>query len=182
MDHLCQKAEIKLLDEAIKNKVLETKLPEKKELEDVVDNVEDMDIDISTEMKIKTETEDSDMNEITEEIQFDEKRPKKHPASEENDSEGTEPPPPTKVWRGLRYKSWSLGVIQPPTKYKKPTDREITEVCKSFESYLMFVTQIPDSYKFISLTRKTRSRQTFYYFLDFSNFFSVTTKLFYIIG
>lgn len=137
MDHLCQKAEAKLLDENLKKKVLEPKIPQKKEPEEIVDQAESMEMDVHIETKIKTEMEDLDMNEMTEEIQIDEKRPKKHPASEENDSESTEPPPPTKVWRGLRYKTWSLGAIQPLNKYKKPTDREVTEVSSLLLIYII---------------------------------------------
>ncbi|XP_047528678.1 histone-lysine N-methyltransferase 2C-like [Vanessa atalanta] len=31
-------------------------------------------------------------------------------------------------YRGIRYKSWSPGCIGPPIKYKRPTDRELTEL------------------------------------------------------
>ncbi|XP_072939829.1 uncharacterized protein [Epargyreus clarus] len=31
-------------------------------------------------------------------------------------------------FRGIRYKSWSPGCIGPPVKYKRPTDRELTEL------------------------------------------------------
>lgn len=36
--------------------------------------------------------------------------------------------PPLKQFRGLQYKLWSPGCIVPPTRYKRPTDREITEL------------------------------------------------------
>ena len=39
-------------------------------------------------------------------------------------------PPPAKVWKGLKYKYWSPGALQPAVKYKRPTDKEITEVMK----------------------------------------------------
>lgn len=42
----------------------------------------------------------------------------------EDDSSG----PPVKVFRGLQYKYWSPGCIAPPTRYKRPTDREIIEM------------------------------------------------------
>jgi hypothetical protein len=32
------------------------------------------------------------------------------------------------VWKGLKYKYWTPGAVQPAVKYKKPTDKEITEV------------------------------------------------------
>lgn len=77
----------------------------------------------TTEIKIKTEKlENMENTENTEE-----KRPKKHSITEEI-SEALEPQPPAKIWKGLRYKTWSLGTIQPGTKFKKPTDREIIEV------------------------------------------------------
>ena len=109
-------------------KVAESKLKEEKEADKIVDHVERMDIDIDTEMKIKTESEDLDTSEIAEELSTEEKRPKKHSAPGENDSENCEIQPPSKIWRGLRYKTWAPGAIQPSTKYKKPTEREITEV------------------------------------------------------
>lgn len=31
-------------------------------------------------------------------------------------------------YRGIRYKKWSAGCIGPPVKYKRPTDRELTEL------------------------------------------------------
>jgi hypothetical protein len=34
------------------------------------------------------------------------------------------------VWKGLKYKYWSPGALQPAVKYKRPTDKEITEVMK----------------------------------------------------
>ena len=37
-------------------------------------------------------------------------------------------PPPAKVWKGLKYKYWCPGALQPAVKYKRPTDKEITEV------------------------------------------------------
>lgn len=37
-------------------------------------------------------------------------------------------PPPAKVWKGLKYKYWSPGALQPSVKYKRPTDKEITEM------------------------------------------------------
>ena len=43
-------------------------------------------------------------------------------------ADSNEPQPPTKVWKGIRYKIWSMGAIQPAVKYKKPSEREITEV------------------------------------------------------
>lgn len=96
-----------------------------------IDNVENMEVDPpekESEIKIKTEKEDQDILDTKEES-MEEKRPKKHPAAEESSNDlSTEPQPPAKVWRGVKYKSWTVGSMQPPTKYKKPTDKEITEV------------------------------------------------------
>lgn len=95
-----------------------------------VDHVENMEIDQTekeTEVRIKMEKEEQDVIETKEEI-TEEKRPKKHLAMEESITEPTEIQPPVKIWRGLRYKTWSVGLMQPSTKYKKPTDKEITEV------------------------------------------------------
>lgn len=76
----------------------------------------------TTEIKIKTEKLDN-----LESVENEEKRSKKHSISEEN-GESIESQPPAKIWKGLRYKTWSMGAMQPTTKFKKPTDREITEV------------------------------------------------------
>lgn len=95
-----------------------------------IDHIESMEVDQTekeTEIKIKTEKEEHDIFEAKEEI-TEEKRAKKHSVTEESLTELTEPQPPAKVWRGLRYKTWSVGLMQPTTKYKKPTDKEITEV------------------------------------------------------
>lgn len=76
----------------------------------------------TTEIKVKTEKLDN-----IESIENEEKQSKKHSISEEI-SDSIESQPPAKIWKGLRYKTWSMGAIQPATKFKKPTDREITEV------------------------------------------------------
>ena len=98
-----------------------------------IDHVENMEVDQQmekeTEIKIKLEKEEQDTLETKEEVAED-KRPKKHSAADESVVEPItdHPPPPAKIWRGLRYKTWSVGLMQPSTKYKKPTDKEITEV------------------------------------------------------
>lgn len=96
--------------------------------------IENMEIDDETTtttatdvVKVKTEKPDHVEN-ATENMDMEEKRPKKHSVPEESSETAVEPQPPTKVWRGLKYKTWSMGVIQPTTKFKKTTDREITEV------------------------------------------------------
>ncbi|XP_044258429.1 histone-lysine N-methyltransferase 2C-like isoform X2 [Tribolium madens] len=43
-----------------------------------------------------------------------------------------------KVWKGVRYKSWTPGCLQPPMKYKKPTDKETMELL-----YRMGITVTP---------------------------------------
>lgn len=51
-----------------------------------------------------------------------------------------------KVWKGLRYKSWTPGCLQPPTKHKKLTDKEIMELL-----YRMGITvnppKLPDDFR-----------------------------------
>lgn len=54
-----------------------------------------------------------------EEFQRPEKRSHRSTAGDE---------PARKVWKGVRYRYWSPGSIQPATKYKKSTEREITEM------------------------------------------------------
>lgn len=124
MDHLCHnKIDTKVLDDDFKK-------GKKYIVKQLVDHVESMEVDQiekEPEVKIKTEKEDHDVPEANEEI-MEEKRPKKHPATEESITESIEPQPPTKIWRGLRYKAWCVGSMQPLTKYKKPTDKEVTEV------------------------------------------------------
>ncbi|KAG8236512.1 hypothetical protein J437_LFUL012798 [Ladona fulva] len=60
-----------------------------------------------------------------------EKRSRKHTGGSIGAGSGTEDalsvPPPPKVWKGVRYKLWSPGV-QLATKYRKPSDREMTEM------------------------------------------------------
>ncbi|GLG97653.1 Histone-lysine N-methyltransferase trr [Gryllus bimaculatus] len=51
---------------------------------------------------------------------------------------GDEPSTPAKIWKGLKYKYWNPGSIQPAVKYKKPTDREVTEML-----YRMGITMRP---------------------------------------
>lgn len=89
-----------------------------------------MDVDsIEMDLESRIKSEKDDIESHTSRDSFtDEKRPKKHPVTEEPSTDSMEPQPPSKVWRGLRYKTWMTGAIQPTTKYKKPTDREITEV------------------------------------------------------
>lgn len=43
---------------------------------------------------------------------------------DEKSNQGTE----KEKYRGIRYKAWSPGCIGPPVKYKRPTDRELTEL------------------------------------------------------
>lgn len=91
-----------------------------------IERIGSMDIENEMEVKVKTEKIESKLSENKDELE--EKRPKKHTVTEESINEISEPPPPAKIWRGLRYKNWSFGAMQPSTKFKKPTDREITEV------------------------------------------------------
>lgn len=99
--------------------------------------IESMEIDNEiTAMDIKVKTEKLDhVESAMENTEAEEKRPKKHSVPEESNEATVEPQPPAKVWRGLKYKAWSVGVIQPATKFKKTTDREITEVSISNEQF-----------------------------------------------
>lgn len=58
------------------------------------------------------------------------KKSRRHTGDEPASASASHCPPPAKVWKGLKYKYWTPGAIQPTVKYKKPTDREITEVRK----------------------------------------------------
>ncbi|CAB3379589.1 Hypothetical predicted protein [Cloeon dipterum] len=52
------------------------------------------------------------------------------------------PPPPPPSLKGIRFKTWSPG-LQPPNKYKKPTDRELTDML--FRSGITLMPQkLPD--------------------------------------
>lgn len=130
---MCHKTETKILDDDLKSL---KKIPIKQQqLQQTVDQrVESMEIDNETTMttatdviKVKIEKPDH-MENTMENMDTEEKRPKKHSVPEESSETAVEPQPPAKVWRGLKYKTWSMGVIQPTTKFKKTTDREITEV------------------------------------------------------
>ncbi|XP_011303059.1 histone-lysine N-methyltransferase 2C isoform X3 [Fopius arisanus] len=126
VDHLCSISEVKLLNNTLKKKI------EKRSLEKQQLGLETLDVDqieINTDIKIKTEKDDSETMMMGEELmQLEERRPRKHPASEDLSVDLADPQPPAKLWRGLKYKLWTMGGIQPATKYKKPTDREITEM------------------------------------------------------
>lgn len=61
-------------------------------------------------------------------IMSSEKKSRRHTGDEPVSATASHCPPPTKVWKGLKYKYWIPGAIQPAVKYKKPTDKEITEV------------------------------------------------------
>lgn len=120
VDHLCHKTEAKILEGDLKNL---KKFPIKQQQQQMerLENIE-ISSESTTEIKVKAEKLDNIEN-----AENDEKRLKKHLISEEI-GDSIESQPPTKIWKGLRYKTWSMGTMQPATKFKKPTDREITEV------------------------------------------------------
>ncbi|XP_046742436.1 histone-lysine N-methyltransferase 2C-like isoform X3 [Diprion similis] len=125
VDHLCQNSLSRIADMELKTEAHEKKFVMHRPAEHN-DNLKLEAMEIETEVKIKTEKDiDTDTIHVKEDS-VDEKRPKKHAATEELNDDSIDPP--TKVWRGLRYKLWTLGAIQPATKYKKPVDREITEM------------------------------------------------------
>lgn len=125
VDHLCQKSESKFLEEDLK------KIEDKKFLmKQSLGQIEAMDIDsieLDLEQRIKNEKDDLESQHSRDSFIDAEKRPKKHPVSEELSATDLAERP-SKIWRGLRYKTWTTGAIHPSSKYKKPTDREITEV------------------------------------------------------
>lgn len=116
VDHICPKTEP--LEDDLKNV---KKFPVKQLQQQ--EKVKSMEIDNGPTVDIKVKTEKP---ENTENMEIDEKRAKKHSITEEVNE--TEPQPPAKVWKGVKYKIWSAGTMQPPTKFKKPTERELTEV------------------------------------------------------
>jgi hypothetical protein len=63
-------------------------------------------------------------------VMSSEKKSRRHTGDDPTTTTASHCPPPTKVWKGLKYKYWTLGAVQPAVKYKKPTDKEITEVIK----------------------------------------------------
>lgn len=134
MDHLCHKTEAKLLEDDLKSLKKLSMKQQQQEQQSVDQRVESMEIDNGTTttmtevVKVKSEKLDS-AEDTAENAEIEEKRPKKHPVPEEH-NEIVELQPPAKVWKGLRYKTWSMGIMQPASKFKKPADREITEVNK----------------------------------------------------
>lgn len=138
MDHICHKTETKILDDDLKSlKKVPIKQQQQQSQQSVDQRVESMEIDNETNVtittdvvKVKSEKPDH-MENATENTEVEEKRPKKHSVTEESSEIAVEPQPPAKIWRGLKYKIWSLGAIQATTKFKKTTDREVTEVSMS---------------------------------------------------
>ncbi|XP_063990116.1 histone-lysine N-methyltransferase 2C-like isoform X3 [Diachasmimorpha longicaudata] len=127
VDHLCSKTDVKLLDNTLKKKFQDKRSLDKPNL--ILEGLDVDSMEINPDIKIKTEKDDSDGTMIPDDLmQLDEKRPKKHSASDNLAIDPADTQPPAKVWRGLKYKLWTMGGIQPATKYKKPTDREITEM------------------------------------------------------
>lgn len=108
-------------------------------LKQSIDHVESMEIEPENKSDIRIKIEEEFEIHDNKEDLLEEKRPKKHAALEEPTNETSEPPPPAKVWRGLKYKTWTMGAIQPATKYKKPTDKEITDVCTFWHQYVLLL-------------------------------------------
>lgn len=131
VDHLCQqKTDSKFLGEDV------GKTQEKNSLAKLsIGQIEPMDVDsANVENKIKKEKEELDLQQQQQgkNNYIDDKRPKKHLASDDPSTAvgSTESQPPAKLFKGSRYKTYTTGaaVIHPAVKYKRPTDREITEV------------------------------------------------------
>jgi len=119
VDHLCHKTEAKMLEDDLKSL---KKFPIKQQYQQI-ERLENIEIgnESITEIKVKTEKLDNI------DVENEEKRSKKHSISEEI-SDSIESQPPAKIWKGLRYKTWSMGTMQSASKFKKPTDKEIIEV------------------------------------------------------
>ncbi|PNF41242.1 hypothetical protein B7P43_G01489 [Cryptotermes secundus] len=92
-------------------------------------------ISVKTEVPIKQETEAVPVTAVMTppsstppRVTSSEKKSRRHTGDEPASASASHCPPPTKVWKGLKYKYWTPGAIQPAVKYKKPTDKEITEM------------------------------------------------------
>lgn len=120
VDHLCHKADAKLLEDDLRSlKKFPLKQPQQQ-----VERIQSTELDneASTEIKVKIEKLEN-----AESAEIEELRTKKHPIPDDV-GEVTEAQPPVKVWKGSRYKIWTMGTIHPTTKFKKPTEKEIIEV------------------------------------------------------
>ena len=95
-------------------------------MRDAVGDSDSINMDLDLDRRIKTEKDDLDSQNSRDSFN-DDRRGKKHPASDDTSTDSADPTP-NKVWKGLKYKNWSPGTMHPRTKYKKPSEREITEV------------------------------------------------------
>lgn len=132
VDHLCHKADAKLLEDDLKSL---KKFPIKQQQH--MQRIDTFDNESSTEIKVKIEKLES-----AESTEIEEQRSKKHSIVEDI-GEMTEPQPPLKVWKGSRYKIWAMDTKHHGTTkgFKKPTDKEITEVNDQF-CYLMIYLEV----------------------------------------
>jgi hypothetical protein len=89
-------------------------------------------ISVKTEVPDKPEMEAVPVTVVTPppRVTSSEKKSRRHTGDDPANAATSHFPPPAKVWKGLKYKYWTPGAIQPAVKYKKPTDKEITEVMK----------------------------------------------------
>jgi hypothetical protein len=72
-----------------------------------------------------------------------EKKSRRHTGDDATNATASHCPPPSKVWKGLKYKYWTPGAVQPAVKYKKPTDKEITEVTNCVHAFVLSVPFFP---------------------------------------
>lgn len=93
----------------IKDEKMDLTLIESLDNDDLMKNDNELTLKISSDNEIKMEINEEDV--IKREFP-------------DEDSVG----PPNKIFRGCQYKYWSPGCITPPTRYKKPSEREITEM------------------------------------------------------
>lgn len=92
----------------IKNEKMDLTLIESLDNDDLMKNDNELTLKISSDNEIKMEINEEDV--IKREFPDEESGP------------------PSKIFRGCQYKYWSPGCIQPTSRYKKPTEREITEM------------------------------------------------------
>lgn len=120
VDHLCQ-------DKTIMKKKIDDKTNNILEKCSATENIEKMDVDeivnsIKQEcMEEMAMAENLQKDDIKTEVPDSPKKAKKHP------TEDTTQQPPAKQFKGVKYRPWAQGALQPRNKYKRPSDKEIME-------------------------------------------------------
>lgn len=131
VDHLCQKKDGKGPTDELK------RLAEKK-FKQTTEQSEGMPT-MHRPMQVTDETSmlrEGNDNALSGDGFLDDKHGKKRPAATLQASDATVDgksiAPPQKIMKGLRYKLWNTGALQPAVKFKKQTDKQITEVSLFF--------------------------------------------------